>query len=150
MRRGHAIRNLLLIALAVLVCGMGFWQMLRTPTVKLNQSLSTSVETTAEQLNQCLAQPVEKVVERLRLADGKWDWLDEPPGILRGVTYYQGDGREVKLYIASGEPLFRKFSDSREWDYIAFLQCRVGGIQYTAGAVHHDIGPAVPWQFRQP
>ena len=38
-------------------------------------------------------------------------------GILRGVSYYPADGRWVKLYIAEGEPLFRKFSDRLEWDY---------------------------------
>jgi hypothetical protein len=89
-------------------------------------------------------------VDLLGLKDAKWFWTDEPPGILRGVSYYPADGREVTLYIAEGEPLFRRFDDRREWDYEAFLGCRVGGIQYKAGEISVDLGPAVPWQFRRP
>jgi hypothetical protein len=107
-------------------------------------------QATEARLNQCLNQPAREVVQLLGLGQAKWYWTDEPPGILRGVSYHPADGRSVTLYIAVGEPLFRRFSDRLEWDYEAFLGCRVGGIQYAAGDIHIDVGPAVPWQFRQP
>lgn len=139
MQRGRAIRNLLLLAATVSACGVGFWLVRRTPP-----------ETTEAQLSDCLGHPADQAVERLRLGDAKWHWSDEPPAILRGVSYSPADSRRVTLYIAEGEPLFRKFSDRFEWDYGAFLRCRVGGIQYESGDVHLDIGPAVPWQWRKP
>jgi hypothetical protein len=91
-------------------------------------------------------------VRFLGLGEAKWFWTDEPPCILRGVTYFLADGRSVTIYIAEGEPLFRRFDGSRAWDYEGFLDCRVGGIQYKdkAGEVWLDIGPAVPWQWRLP
>ena len=89
-------------------------------------------------------------MQRLDLGEAERHWTDEPPGILRGISHSPPDGRRVTLYIAEGEPLFRKFSDRFEWDYAEFLRCRVGGFQYEAGEVHLDIGPAVPWQWRQP
>jgi hypothetical protein len=57
----------------------------------------------------------------------------------------------LKLFIAEGEPLFRKFSEWTDWDYEAFLRRRVGGIQYTdhGRKIGRDVGPAVPWQWRQ-
>lgn len=104
---------------------------------------------TEAQLNECLGQPVAEVVQRLRLGGAEWHWTDEPPCTLRGASYSVGN-RRVYLYIAEDEPLFRQFDIDREWDYGAFLQCRVGGIQYESGDVHFDIGPAVPWQWRRP
>ena len=139
MGRGRVIRNLLLAATVSAACGVGFWLVRRTPS-----------ETTEVQLNECLGHTADEVVQRMRLGDAEWRWTDEPPGILRGVSYSPADGRRVTLYIAEGEPLFRKFSDRCEWDHMAFLRCRVGGIQYESGDVHLDIGPAVPWQWRRP
>jgi hypothetical protein len=101
-------------------------------------------------LEPCLGRTVREVVQLLGLGDAERYWTDEPPGILRGASYFQRDGRSVTLYIAEGEPLFHRFSDRMEWDYEAFLKCRVGGIQYKAGEVHLDLGPAVPWQWRRP
>ncbi|HEX4610966.1 MAG TPA: hypothetical protein VH092_22440 [Urbifossiella sp.] len=157
MRRVLTIRNALLLAAVVGVCGLGFWSYRKATEVQLPEDLgrsavepATAAEPTAAALHECLGRPASEVVERLRLADSKWYWTDEPPGTLRGVTFSPGDGRQVTLYIAEGEPLFRQFSDQREWDHAAFLRCRVGGIQYEAGDVHLDIGPAVPWQWRQP
>jgi hypothetical protein len=141
VRRGRAIRHLLLLAAVVSACGIGLWLVRRS---------HTAGEVTAGEVNACIGLPVGRAVDRLRVGDAKWYWTDEPPGILRGVSYYPADGRRVTLYIAEGEPLFRKFSDRFEWDYAAFLVCRVGGIQYEDGQYHLDIGPAVPWQFKRP
>jgi hypothetical protein len=101
-------------------------------------------------LNECLGLTVSEVVQHLGLQDAERRWVDEPPLILRGASYYPAKGREVTLYIAEGEPLFRNFNENRDWDYSAFLRSRIGGIQYESGDVHFDIGPAVPWQWRHP
>jgi hypothetical protein len=101
-------------------------------------------------LNDCIGRPAKEVVRVLNLKGCKWYWVDEPPGVLRGVCYHPGEDREVTLYIAQGEPLFRRFDKQREWNYRGFLNWRVGGIQYYGGKVWLDIGPAVPCQLRRP
>jgi hypothetical protein len=100
------------------------------------------------QLLPYIGKTVREVEQGLNLGEAKRHWVDEPPGILRGANYRLADGREVWFYISEGEPLFRQFSDRLEWDYKVFVGCRVGGIQYLAGEVHLDIGPAVPGQWR--
>jgi hypothetical protein len=108
------------------------------------------IEANEALLQACIGKPAREVVQLLGLGEAKWFWTDEPPGILRGVSYFPDDERSVKLYIAEGEPLFREFRDRGRWDYEAFLACRVGGIQYKSGGVVLDVGPAVPWQWRRP
>ena len=139
MRRGKAIRCILLLAAIVSACDVGFWL-----------ARQSTAETTQGRLDECLGQPARDVVQQLRLGDAEWHWTDEPPGVLRGVSYSPVDGRQVSVYIAEGEPLFRKFSARRKWDYEAFLDCRIGGIQYESEEIRLDLGPAVPWQFRGP
>jgi hypothetical protein len=100
-------------------------------------------------LKPCLGRTVREVVQLLDLGEAKPRWTQEPPGTLRGASYFTADERSITLYIAEGEPLFRQFNDFFEWDYEAFLRCRVGGIQYSVGEVWLDLGPAVPWQWRR-
>jgi len=73
------------------------------------------------------------VVAKMGLEKAKWSWTHEPPGILRGATYSLGEKTYVKIYIGRGERLYRKFDEKCEWDYKAFLDCKVGGIQYRGG-----------------
>ena len=101
-------------------------------------------------LKPCLGRPAREVVADIKLGGANWYGTDEPPMILRGVSYYPADGSSVTIYIAASEPLFRRFSEKGEWDYDAFLGCRVGGIQYRLNDIHVDSGPDVPWQFRTP
>ncbi|VTU01562.1 unnamed protein product [Gemmataceae bacterium] len=105
-------------------------------------------EVTEATLEAFLGLTARELVDALGLAEGQRDWTDEPPCVLRGVSYSVADGASVTLYIASGEPLFRQLKLHREWDYDAFLGCRVGGIQYHSTAVRLNVGPAVPWQRR--
>ena len=112
-------------------------------------SQPVSREATDGKLKKCIGQTAKDVVQLLGLKDAKWEWVDEPPGILRGVTYSSDKTHSVTIYIAEGETLFRKFDEKRKWDYAAFLSCRIGGIQYTSGELHLDIGPSVPFQWRQ-
>jgi len=102
------------------------------------------------QLSSCIGKTVAEVVEALGLTGTKPLWIDEPPTILRGVLYADGREREVTLYFAETEPLYRKFSVRRDWDATLVPKCRVGGIQYERGETHYDIGPAVPGQWRRP
>jgi len=102
------------------------------------------------QLQECIGKTIAEVVELLGLTGIKPLWIDEPPSVLRGVLYADGREREVTLYFAETEPLYRKFSERRNWDATQIPQCRVGGIQYSSGGSHFDIGPAVPGQWRRP
>ena len=102
-----------------------------------------------ERLNGCLGHTAEEVVRRLGLGQAQWFWTDEPPCILRGVTYYPDKGTSVNLFIDRAEPLYRQLNEERRWDYAAFLHCRVGGIQYVSGEEWFDIGRDVPWQWRR-
>jgi hypothetical protein len=103
-----------------------------------------------QELKSCLGQRADQVVEKMKLVDAKWFWCDEPPCVLRGVTYFPQQGTQVTLYINSAEPLFRQFKEDCEWNYKAFLRCRVGGIQYWSEERWFDVGPDVPWQWRRP
>jgi hypothetical protein len=101
-------------------------------------------------LKACLGLTFEQAVRKLDL--GKTDktfFTDEPPCVLRGMTYYLPQKVEVTLYIAEQDPLFRSFCDSREWDREQLLRARVGGISYRKGEIALDVGPAVPWQWRR-
>ena len=163
------VSRLTLIGFAVALASVGVWLAFRhypSPGVPAGEAsrgeqpaaeqppaaaqLPATREAAEARLTPCLGLTLREVVERLGLSDAKRYWTDEPPGILRGSSYRLADGRSVTLYIAQGEPLFRRLSERMEWDYEAFLGCRVGGIQYEAGEVHLDIGPAVPWQWRRP
>jgi hypothetical protein len=115
----------------------------------LRSTSDTGQRVTEARLQECIGQTGEEVVGNLGLTGAKWYWTDEPPGILRGVSYYLAEGGQVTVYLAEGEPLFRRFDDRRDWDYEGFLACRVGGIQYQAGGLRLDIGPDVPEQWRQ-
>jgi hypothetical protein len=130
-----------LFTLGVALVALGAWFATRP---------HASREATEALLKPCIGKPAREVVQLLGLADAKRYWVDEPPGILRGVSYYPNEKRSIKLYIAEGEPLFRQFNDQFEWDYDAFLTCRIGGIQYESGGVVLDVGSAVPWQWRRP
>jgi hypothetical protein len=130
-----------LLTAALAASAVGVWAVLR-PASPQTPSITTT------DLHECLGLPAGEVVQRLRLGEAEWFWSEEPPFILRGVSYFPADGQRVTLYIAEGEPLFRQFSEHGEWDYETFQRCRVGGIQYKAGDTHLNIGPAVPWQFR--
>jgi hypothetical protein len=123
-------------AIVALLCAWVVWFFVRREMIEA-------------QLEDCIGRTAHEVVKELGLEEAEWYWTDEPPGILRGVTYFTPDGRTVKVYIAAGEPLFRRLGIRREWDYEAFLNCRVGGIQYKAWNAKFDIGPAVPWQWPQ-
>lgn len=158
-----------LLGLAVALAGVGAWLAFRphpspggtlegpslaeTPAPEQPAAaaqLPATREAAEARLTPCLGLTAREVVQRLGLGEAKRYWTDEPPGILRGSSYHLADGRSVTLYIAPGEPLFCRFSDRMEWDYEAFLGCKVGGIQYHAGEVRLDLGPAVPWQWRRP
>jgi hypothetical protein len=138
-----------LLLLVVAVCFPACSKTSPTNSEPPGHVLSDLKEPTETQLNECLNQTADEVVQRLRLGEAKRIWTDEPPGILRGVSYYFADGRRMTLYIAESEPLFRTASDRSEWDYGAFLRSRVGGIQYHSGDIQLDIGPAVPFQWRR-
>ncbi|WP_157469207.1 hypothetical protein [Gemmata sp. SH-PL17] len=106
------------------------------------------MEVTEAVLEGCLGQKVGDVVQRLGLAECRWGWADEPPCVLRGAFYRPADSVRVALYVATDETLFRQFNVRRDWDYDAFLKCRVGGIQYRSGVACFDVGSAIPWQWR--
>jgi hypothetical protein len=149
VRHGRTIRYVFLISLTALACAWGVWFALR-PHHKPASSLRTEDRAVADiRLNECIGRTAREVVQFLGLGEAAWFWTDEPPGILRGVSYFPADGRSVTIYIAQEEALFRRFDEHREWDYEGFLNCRVGGIQYAVGEARHDIGPAVPWQWRR-
>jgi hypothetical protein len=138
-----------LSVVAVALMCFGAWYAFQTigPAVPV-QPISRGATEAA--LKRCIGQTAKEVVLLLELSDAKWYWTDEPPGVLRGVSYAPANERSVTLYIAKDEALFRRFEERREWDYEAFLGCRIGGIQYKAGEVRLDIGPDVPFQFRRP
>jgi hypothetical protein len=132
----------------------GAWYLFRphrefnvVPREKISEAFNR--ETTETLLKKCIGQSAKEVTQLLKIENAKWLWTDEPPGILRGICYYSADDRIVTLYIAEGEPLFRRFAENRQWDFEAFLSCRIGGIQYRAGELSLDIGEAVPFQFRR-
>ena len=106
-------------------------------------------DVTEESLKKFLGKTAKEFVEHFKLKDKKGGWTDEPPGILRGVSYYV-DKTYFILYIAEGEKLYRRFDENRKWNYEEFLGCKIGGIQYRSGKVYFDVGPAVPFQFRRP
>jgi hypothetical protein len=95
----------------------------------------------------CLGITMAEMVQRMRLDQAKSQyWVDEPPGILRGREFYLPDGTSVTLYISDGDPLFREFSERREWDQTAFLKAGLGGATVKGGGVRLDVGN-VPWQW---
>lgn len=171
MRLGRTASYGILIAAGLVLASVGAWLAVRfftgsTQQGQLNQeapgqSVASREATTAPvsgqptarraietMLKPCLGRPVREVVQILKLQDAGHDWTHEPPCILRGARYVTTD-RSITLYIAEGEPLFRCFSDRLDWDYKAFLDCRVGGIQYEVGELHLDLGPAVPVLWRR-
>jgi hypothetical protein len=90
---------------------------------------------------------VKEVVAKMGLEKAEW-WIEEPPDVLRGAAYSLGDKSYIKFYIGRGEELYRKFDEKHKWDYKAFLDCKIGGIQYRSGDTRIDVGPDVPFQFR--
>ncbi|HZZ80411.1 MAG TPA: hypothetical protein VFE62_18050 [Gemmataceae bacterium] len=106
-------------------------------------------EASEESLKKCLNKTAKEVVEHFKLKDAEWHWIDEPPGILRGVSY-SVNKQYFNLYIADGEKLFRRFNEKRKWNHDEFLACKIGGINFHSRGVYFDIGPAVPFQFRRP
>ena len=100
----------------------------------LNQS---SREAAEAWLKPCLDLTAGDAVQRLGLASDKWSWSDEPPAVRASrATYWSAEKKRwLTLYIAEGEPLYRQFNERGDWDYAAFLACRVGGIQYHSGDV---------------
>lgn len=99
-------------------------------------------------LRGCIGKTVAEVVETLGLNGIEPILVDEPPGVLRGISYFDGRQPVVTLYFAETEPLHRKFSERRDWDTTLIPKCRVGGIQYSSCGGRFDIGPAIPWQWR--
>lgn len=143
MRFNAVILLLLSVLVFVLACS-------QSPESRaVDPAPPVSVDATKGELEMCIGQTARDVVQRLGLQNAEWFWTDEPPAILRGVSYHPDKSKEVIICIAESEPLFRKFDEKRKWDYEEFLRCRVGGIQYRSGEVHFDIGPAVPFQFRR-
>ena len=107
-------------------------------------------DVTEETLKKCIGKTAREVVEHLKLDKAEHLWVDEPPGILRGVHYPVGKKVGFILYIAQGEKLYRRFDEDRKWNYKEFLGCKVGGIQYLWGINQINVGDAVPFQFRRP
>lgn len=144
-------------AIAILLCGWGVWFVLRPDRQagggdsegSRRQILTVDDEPLEIRLQRLIGRPAKEIVRQLDLAEATWYWVDEPPGILRGVSYLLADKRSVSLYVAEGEPLFRRLDFDQAWDYEEFLSSRVGGIQYKEGEVWLDIGPDVPWQFER-
>ena len=154
MGLGRATRKAVIAATAVVACGaVVVWATRRphadAPPGPVGVEEPVGRDQAGARLTGLLGHPAVEVIRALDLGEALWYWTDEPPGVLRGVTYYPADGRSVTLYVAEGEPLFRRFDSRCEWDYAAFLRCRVGGFQYRAGGTALDIGPAVPWQWRR-
>ena len=118
----------------------------RTTTVGA-PSIPESRDDIRKWLRPALGQSVRQAIAHLGLEEANRFWTDEPPGILRGASYYLPGDRSVTLYIAQGEPLYRKFSDQCEWDNDAFLDCKVGGVQYHDTRAVYELGPAVPFQW---
>jgi hypothetical protein len=152
MWRGRDVCAGLLVAVLVAGIGLTAW-LARQTTTDAPDAPNATDKVIAAQLDDCLFLPAGEVVKRLQLNGTKWYWIDEPPGILRGVVYSLPGDRSISLYIAEGEPLYRQFSETRKWDYDAFLKCRVGGIQFQSSQSGTDsktwnLGPDVPWQFR--
>jgi hypothetical protein len=116
--------------------------------VHVASSTEKRPDVTEESLKKCIAKTAKEIVEHFKLNTAKWSWIDEPPGIVRGVRY-PVDNVVFKLYIAQGERLFRRFDENRKWNYEEFLGCNIGGIQYDSGEIRLDIGAAVPFQFRR-
>jgi hypothetical protein len=96
-----------------------------------------------------IGRSVSVVVKELGLEGAGQGWVDEPPGVLRGRCYTLPDKTTVTLYIARQDPMYRKFSDRREWNLEAFRRAKVGGIQYQSAQASLDIGDDIPFQFRR-
>ena len=98
-------------------------------------------------VRRCLGRPVREGVELLGIVKDRREWVQSPRGILSGCEYYGSDGASrVVIWVAPGEPMYRQPADGRgEWDYEAFLDCRVGGVEFrvTLPAVN------VPVEMRQ-
>jgi hypothetical protein len=78
--------------------------------------------------------PAMEAETKLGLKKCKWsDPIDEPPGHLRGWSYWlrvDGELIHIRLYISPSDPLFMKDQGAGQRDYREFLTSRIGGIRY--------------------
>jgi hypothetical protein len=103
---------------------------------------------TERDLHAFLGLSMKEVSDRMNLVEA-WHahWVDEPPCLLRGRSFFFSDGEKVMLFLDESEPLFKAFSETREWDKDAFLRAKVGGICVESADEMIDVGN-VPWQWR--
>ncbi len=144
--------RILLIAAGVLVVVLlSVWAAMHFAAPRTSTAVAPSIPESRDDIRKWLrpavGQSVREAIAHLGLEEANRFWTDEPPGILRGASYHLSDNRSVTLFIAEGEPLYRKFSDQRKWDNDAFLDCKVGGVQYHDTRGVYDLGPAVPFQW---
>jgi hypothetical protein len=145
-----------LASTALLVSGLAGWFLvkLRKPE-RAHSSFQTLYPADnvpmRERFGGLLGLPADQVIQKMGLDKATaWFWVDEPPGYLRGVTYFLPGGQWLTLYVACGEPLYKNFSESDRWDYDVFLGAKVGGIQYWGldNSVAVWAGSDVPFQWR--
>jgi hypothetical protein len=69
-----------------------------------------------------------KAVEELGLQPADCTIFDEPPGVARGVTAKLNDGREVRLWLARRDGLFR---ENRDWTFEQISDRPVEGVEFS-------------------
>jgi hypothetical protein len=57
---------------------------------------------------------MKKAIQELGLRPADCTIFDEPPGVARGVTAKLADGRQVRLWLARQDGLFR---EQRDWTF---------------------------------
>jgi hypothetical protein len=94
--------------------------------------------------------PFIRVIEKLGLEGCEATfWVDEPPGELRGMEFFLGDGVMVTLFLDYKEPMFKAPTDRGKWDCGAVFLAKVGGVTLRSKGNELDVGN-VPWQWLPP
>ena len=127
-------KRVLLTSVGITLASFSVWYAIRPPRTASREKIEAT-------LTPCIGLPARDVLHRLGIEEAKRHWNDEPPGKLRGVSYYTADGRSVRLYLAKGEPLYRQINMGRHWDYSSFLDSHIGRIQYESHSIDVEIGP---------
>ena len=100
-------------------------------------------------IRSCIGLTFQECLDKLRLGKIKLKaFVDEPPLMLRGMSFGFESGEDVMILIDERDPLFKDINHERSWNYEQLLMAKVGGIDYIAAnrGMHIVLGN-IPWHW---